>query len=136
MGRREKEKDGRYLIIRGDKSLEEISRALEKEGQRFKEITTYSTSPRTDIQSSIETSVAEYERDREIWFGFFSPSSASYVLQHLSTLLLAEEQTRIFAIGETTAVYLKQRGVGVHAIAKQPTPEGTIHAINKYRAST
>ena len=122
-----------YLIIRGDKSLEEIPAALKQAGRDVVELTVYSTSPRSDIAQSLAVALQTVCQNEApttpIWLAFFSPSSASYVLPHIPTGLLDQKRLCYFAIGETTRSYLEEQGVTVHAVAGEPNARGLSTAI-------
>lgn len=122
-----------YLIIRGDKSLEEIPAALKQAGRDVVELTVYSTSPRSDIAQSLAVALRTVCQNEApptpIWLAFFSPSSASYVLPHIPTGLLEQSRLRYFVIGETTRSYLEEQGMTVHAVAGEPNARGLSTAI-------
>jgi len=128
------QRDRRYLVIRGDKSLEEIPTALKQAGRDVVELTVYSTTPRTDIAQSHNAVLRSIDgtgapSTTPIWLAFFSPSSASYALPHIPSALLDSGRMRVFAIGETTRAYLKERGFTVHAVAGEPNATGLLSAI-------
>lgn len=128
-----------YLLIRGDKSMDEIPRALRGAKRAYRSITVYSTRSRTDIPQStrtvlgLSTSIADYSPDRpaSLWLAFFSPSSAAFALEHLHPKVVSSPSTRVFAIGETTAAWLTSKGITVHAMADQPTPDGMVRALRE-----
>lgn len=124
-----------YLIIRGDKSLEEIPTALRQVGREVVELTVYSTTPRLDIAQSIEdallkSSGRQASETTPQWLAFFSPSSASYALPLIPPDLLASDHIRFAAIGDTTRAFLIERGLTVHAVAKEPNAKALLTAIH------
>jgi uroporphyrinogen-III synthase len=118
-----------YLLIRGDKSLEEIPAALKANGREVEEVTVYSTSPRPDLAKCITSTFEQMPHAERIWLCFFSPSSASFALSHIPADRLARQGTRIFAIGETTRHHLEGRGIRVDAVADRPNPDGLLEAL-------
>jgi hypothetical protein len=87
---------GRYLVIRGDKSLDEIPRRLKDAGREVVEVIVYETAQRGGLESNLRSVMAQLLGSRtrgeddgaeSIWLGFFSPSSAGMVLPHLCVLL-------------------------------------------------
>ena len=68
----------------------------------------------------------------DVWLAFFSPSSAEMVLDCIRSLVGDEEirsRVKIGAIGETTGQFLRDQGLEVKAVAKDPTAEGLSSAI-------
>lgn len=120
-----------YLLIRGDKSLEEIPQALHKTGRNVKAVVVYSTSARPTLADDIARECTGLGPDSRTWLAFFSPSSAGYVIPLLSPDIVRSSGTRIAAIGETTRAYLEGRGVEVHAVAEEPSAKGLLAAIIK-----
>lgn len=137
---------GAYLVIRGDKSTEEVQTALRAAGREVVEVVVYQTSQRDDLGTTLRTALPEiYPRslnralrsgsDLESsttppapWLAFFSPSSAGMVLDLLA---LGHAGVRVFAIGETTRKYLLSRGVRVDAVANEPTALGMLEALRR-----
>lgn len=133
-------------MVRGDKSTNELQDGLKSAGRAYKEISIYTTSSRSDLESNIERAIAvrrppneetegngllgENKGDAEMWIAFFSPSSAEYVLPILGSRLGG---CKIAAIGGTTERYLLDRGLEVQATAEQPTAEGLVRAIQAHR---
>jgi hypothetical protein len=92
---------GRYLVIRGDKSLDEIPRRLKDAGREVVEVIVYETTERAGLEDDLRSVMAQLLRSgtrgeetrgeedgrESIWLGFFSPSSAGMVLSHLHALL-------------------------------------------------
>lgn len=117
-------RQGSYLIIRGDKSTEELQLGLTAAGREYRETTVYTTSPRPSLRGDID---AMGELDSG-WMVFFSPSSAEWVLPLLPARL-GLGQYRIAAIGLTTERFLVQQGLQVSAVAEEPTAEGLLRAI-------
>lgn len=122
---------GPYLIIRGDKSTNELQSGLTAAGKVHREMTVYTTSARPKLATDVEFTLDLLERENSgaSWLVFFSPSSAELVLP-----LIRHEVERhlVAAIGSTTERYLLQQGVGVNAVAEEPTAEGLLRAIQVY----
>lgn len=87
---------GRYLVIRGDKSLDEIPRRLKDAGREVLEVVVYETTERTGLDDDLRSAMTqlqglgtrgEDDGTGSIWLAFFSPSSAGMVLPHLHALL-------------------------------------------------
>ena len=144
---------GRYLIIRGDKTTNELQAGLSGVGISYEEVGVYTTSPRVDLSANLEKAIGrsssssssspsststssspltcnERKQNAETWMAFFSPSSAELVLPILDDRLA---QYGVAAIGGTTEKYLKEHGVDVKAVADQPTAEGLLAAIQSCR---
>jgi uroporphyrinogen-III synthase len=126
------------LIIRGDKSTNELQDGLKKAKRTFVETTVYSTSCRQSLKSDVR-SLVEDIRDKtgKPWLAFFSPSSAEMVLDHFPSSRNSSSneylaKCKIATIGETTTQFLVQYGMDVHAVAKEPTAEGLVSAIRAY----
>jgi uroporphyrinogen-III synthase len=79
------------------------------------------------------------DREEEIWLAFFSPSSAEMALDHFPCPPSPESQVwsriKIGAIGETTAQFLVEYGLEVHAVAQKPTAEGLLAAIRAFKSA-
>jgi len=123
------------LLVRGDKSTNELQEGLKKAQRAYIETTVYSTTGRSTLKSDVEA-LSERIKDTtgDIWLAFFSPSSAEMALSYLSSPtdpprsgILA--RFRIAAIGETTSQFLMEYGLQVHAVATEPTAEGLVNAI-------
>jgi len=79
------------------------------------------------------------EIGEDVWLAFFSPSSAEMVLDCIRSLVgdggIYERnediwwRVKIGAIGETTAQFLRDQGLEVKAVAKDPTAEDLASAI-------
>ncbi|WP_243663896.1 uroporphyrinogen-III synthase, partial [Rhodothermus marinus] len=72
-------------------------------------------------------SVPELPAEAPDWVVFFSPSG----LEAARRLPIAREQVRVAAIGPTTAAALQQEGWEVAAVARTPTPEGLLAALQE-----
>ncbi len=133
-----------YLVIRGDKSLDEIPSALVRAGRVVREVTVYETVEDPELGQRIDGSFESLPDKGTVWLAFFSPSSARMILPHLRRLgdmfrmndiaTAAGQpslQVRVAAIGETTRTFLKGEGMGVDAIAEEPSAEGLVKAMNQ-----
>lgn len=65
------------------------------------------------------------------WVVFFSPQGTEEIVQHLQT---HPGRFRLAAIGPTTKAYLEQAGLGVHATADVPTPNGLLLTLSSCHA--
>jgi uroporphyrinogen-III synthase len=123
------------LLIRGDKSTNELQHGLKKAHRTYVETTVYSTSCRPSLQSDVRSLLDDIgKKEEETWLAFFSPSSAEMVLNHLpspkeSPTSGSWASIRTAAIGETTAQFLVENMGEVHAVAKEPTAGGLLSAI-------
>lgn len=130
-----------YLLIKGDKSLEEIPTALRQAGRTVVELTIYSTTSQPHLSSDIASVLAHIpENDSQhsdpghkVWLAFFSPSSAAFVLPHLPLDFL-NNRTTICVIGETTRAWVEARGIKVDAVAEEPTATGVFHTVSRVDA--
>lgn len=128
------------LLVRGDKSTNELQTGLQEGERAFLETIVYSTTCRQSLEADLQT-LLETVRDIEedVWLAFFSPSSAEMVLDWIRSLAgdggIDERNEHIWsrvkigAIGETTAQFLRDQGLEVKAVAKDPTAEGLASAI-------
>jgi uroporphyrinogen-III synthase len=148
-------KVGRILVLRGDKSMESLQDGLRETSRTYTELTVYETSARPTLQRDISAILAQHDEGESMWLVFFSPSSAEMVIRTLTSTSGPQdrergEQTndpqevceleerrkevlwtrfRVAAIGETTARYLVDRKISVEAVAKEPTAQGLLEAI-------
>lgn len=132
----DKSKRQKYLFIRGDKSLEELPKALRQAGREIHEVIVYETREDPDFTTNLHTVLNDYPitPESKIWMAFFSPSSASIVLEHLRRMPGGQqilEIGKVFAIGPTTARFLEEAGMRVDAIAREPNAEGMMEALSK-----
>ncbi|ORY25159.1 Uroporphyrinogen-III synthase HemD-domain-containing protein [Naematelia encephala] len=133
-----------YLILRGDKTLDEIPNQLRKVGRQFHQVEVYETRQDPDlVESLMEIKGRSIIPDgKDIWLAFFSPSSAGMVLPHL--LSLEDElgplpgrlgqtgqkaRIKVLAIGETTRAWCEKEGIAVAAVAEQPNSHGVLQAL-------
>ena len=126
-----------YLVIRGDKSLDEIPLALKNAGRKVREITVYETSEHPELEQRIFQIFNNLGRSYSgmLWFAFFSPSSAGMVLPYLQSsgfLRKPSSEMRIAAIGETTKRFIEDEGLVVHAVAEGPNAASLVQAIENY----
>lgn len=113
------ESDRPYLLIRGDKTTNELQDGLSTAGRRYREIVAYTTSARPELRDALHDMKGD-------WLVFFSPSSAEMVRS-----LAPDLHGKIAAIGETTATYLRISGCLADAVADEPTAEGLLRAIQR-----
>ncbi len=128
-----------FLIIRGDRSLDEIPAALVSAGRKVRETTLYETIEHPELGRRV-SAITEGLPNGAIWMTFFSPSSAGMALSYLRRLGMLSstdgsgglrERVRIAAIGETTRRFLEDQGVEVDAVAEEPNAEGLVEAIRR-----
>jgi uroporphyrinogen-III synthase len=108
----------------------------------FFETTVYSTTCRPSLELDVRSLVEDIgDRKEETWLAFFSPSSAELVLDYLPSPKESAGSGswrgyRTASIGETTAQFLVEHRVEVHAVAKEPTAEGLLSAIQASQEGT
>jgi len=130
--------DRPLLLIRGDKSTNELQHGLNEGSRSYLETIVYITTRRPSLQDDIKALVKQIaEGESEFWLAFFSPSSAQMVLDAFPPVQERHDngfwsKTKWAAIGETTAHFLVEYGVEVHAAAKEPTPKGIVDAIQAF----
>jgi len=105
------------LFLCGARRRDELPTLLREEGLPLEELVVYDTRP----------SVPELPAEAPDWVVFFSPSG----LEAARRLPIAREQVRVAAIGPTTAAALQQEGWEVAAVARTPTPEGLLAALQE-----
>ena len=103
------------LFLAGNRRRPELYDRLTTADLRVKEVTVYET----EVNSLDVSGLSKTD-----WLVFFSPSGVDSIAEVDD---LAE--FKIAAIGETTAFALEERGIAVHAVAEEPTPEGLLAAI-------
>ena len=124
-----------YLIVRGDKSLEEIPKALINAGRVVHPVEVYTTASHPDLPELISRTLGSAipnggeDEAEAVWLAFFSPSSAQFALERISPDFISRPRIRFFAIGETTRKYLIEAGIEIHAVADKPTSRGMLDAI-------
>jgi uroporphyrinogen-III synthase len=79
------------LVIRGDKSTEELQRGLMAGSREFTELTVYTTSSRPTLDEDVEMLRSSLQEGDPIWLVFFSPSSAEMVLRSMDSAARAKE---------------------------------------------
>jgi uroporphyrinogen-III synthase len=135
--------------------MESLQDGLRETSRTYTELTVYETSARPTLQRDISAILAQHDEGESMWLVFFSPSSAEMVIRTLTSTSGPQdrergEQTndpqevceleerrkevlwtrfRVAAIGETTARYLVDRKISVEAVAKEPTAQGLLEAI-------
>lgn len=120
------------LILRGDKSTEEIPRALNANGRAYHEVIVYRTSEVPGLRERLTEALGQMGNGG--WLAFFAPSSAGMVLGHLREMGVDVPPSggmKVAAIGETTRAFLQGEGVRVDAVAKEPTAAGLAKAIHE-----
>jgi uroporphyrinogen-III synthase len=134
---------GPLLLIRGDKSTNELQNGLRQAKREYIETIVYATTCRhsleDDIKTLLDTVRGEGQDGDDIWLAFFSPSSAEMVLEYMrshtenggtgGTKEGIWSKVKIGAIGETTAQFLQDRNLEVEAVAKEPTADGMASAV-------
>ncbi|MDQ7039827.1 MAG: uroporphyrinogen-III synthase [Rhodothermus sp.] len=107
------------LFLCGARRREELPTLLRAAGFPLQELVVYATRPLVPALPA--------EAPTPDWVVFFSPSG----LEAARRLPLAWEQVHVAAIGPTTAVALQQEGLRVAAVARTPTPEGLLAAMQE-----
>ncbi len=107
------------LFLCGARRREELPSLLRAAGFPLEELVVYATRPLVPALPA-EAPVPD-------WVVFFSPSG----LQAARRLPLVWEQVHVAAIGPTTAAALQQEGLRVAAVARTPTPEGLLVAMQE-----
>ncbi|EIW67808.1 hypothetical protein TREMEDRAFT_63699 [Tremella mesenterica DSM 1558] len=74
----------RYLLLRGDKTLDEIQKVIREEGNEVHEVEVYRTFPRPEVELERDLDrIMGDLKDEGGWLGFFSPSGAEVGLPFL-----------------------------------------------------
>lgn len=154
-------KVGRILILRGDKSMESLQDGLRENSRTYTELTVYETSARPTLEKDISAILAQHDEGESMWLAFFSPSSAEMVIRTLTSTSGTQDgermkqtndpqedceleerrkevlwtRCRVAAIGETTARYLVEREIRVEAVAKEPTAQGLLEAVQNSKST-
>ena len=123
----------RYLVLRGDKSTEELQTGLRVAGNGVEEVEVYSTHERPGVTHDLNEAAKEIGESRT-WFAFFSPSGVKIVSPLLKAMKAgAAGKTKLewkfVAIGETTKRALETSGIQVDAVAVEPSARGVTEAI-------
>jgi len=152
-----------YLLIRGDKTLEEIPTALKESGREVVELVVYSTTARPDIQeniasvlSAIKSTASQTRSDGiDVQNGLYDhtaegpdtstpdnrPASTPVWLAFFSpssaafVLPYLPPHGRIFVIGETTRNWVEAQGLQADAVGAEPTALGMLAAMSKADAA-
>lgn len=117
------------LFLAGDKRRDELPMRMADMNIPMKEIRAYATCAHPDLSGALKE--LEEQFGTNDWVVFFSPSGVKYVQQITTSLF---KDTKIAAIGPTTADYISSQQYPVHATAEQPKPEYLADAIVKYDA--
>ncbi|CAO3615567.1 unnamed protein product [Cunninghamella blakesleeana] len=121
-----KKANGTLLFLAGDKRRDELPTLLKNEGYELIEVQTYCTCQHPKLLDSLVSSFPRLQLDD--WSVYFSPSGINYILNLQPSLF----QTKIAAIGQTTANHLHQLGYQVHAIASKPNIHHLLDAMIQY----
>ena len=111
---------GRYLFVRGNRSLGLISQTLGSLVE-LEEVVVYRTENREIGEDERRSLVEAAERDERSWLSFFSPSGAESLINQVGADVLSK--FHISAIGQTTADFLKMNGIEVNLVAVDPSFE-------------
>jgi len=114
----DREFDKPLLFLCGRRRLEKLPKRLQESRIAFEELCVYETTERTDL--ALKTDVLPD------WVVFFSPSGVDAVRLDGGWDL---EHVRIATIGSSTADAARLSGLHVHAVARNPTPEGIAQAM-------
>lgn len=106
------------LFLCGDRRRDTLPSRLRECGITLEELCIYESHERTDL--------ALASRPSPDWAVFFSPSGVEAVQRDQGWDLT---RLRIAAIGETTSEALRSKGISVHAVAEEPTPDALALAI-------
>ncbi|SHK05845.1 uroporphyrinogen-III synthase [Rhodothermus profundi] len=107
------------LFLCGERRRSELPEQLRTAGFPLEELVVYETRPATPVLPAGASAPD--------WVVFFSPSG----WEAARSLPIKWKQVRVAAIGPTTAAALQEKGVAVMAVARTPTPEGLLAAIQE-----
>jgi Uroporphyrinogen-III synthase len=121
---------GRFLFVRGEKSLRTIPEFLKKSGAITDETVVYRT-----VQIAVEDckikEISEILESGEVLCAcFFSPSAAENFLRQFGAEKL--HRTKIAAIGETTAGFLEKFNLRADFVAAKATAEDFALELSEY----
>jgi len=113
-------KNKRFLFVRGEKSLRVVPEFLQ-EFATVDEAVVYRTKKVTVEIDKIKSIREKIENSEIVCACFFSPTGAEYFLEQFESEIL--NQTKIAAIGKTTADFLQKQNLKVDFIARKATAE-------------
>ncbi|KXS17928.1 tetrapyrrole biosynthesis, uroporphyrinogen III synthase [Gonapodya prolifera JEL478] len=147
------------LFLAGDKRLPTLPETLQSAGFKMEELEVYRTGPAPEFAEAIEKACASVEGEESgnvdgqeggrvagggagadpsagedrvrpgdpDWIVAFSPSGISVALSHPSTDIFA--RAKFACIGETTAAAVRKAEWTVGCVARKPTAEGVVEAM-------
>ncbi|KAF5352988.1 hypothetical protein D9758_007965 [Tetrapyrgos nigripes] len=122
----------RLLYLTGDKNRDTLPTILSAHSIALTPLQVYETRGSSAFKDDLKATVDSWPHGREEgwWTVFFAPSSSSFVLPFLQSDPRVWERRKVAAIGKTTDTHLREElGLAVHAVAKNPSPEGLIAAL-------
>ena len=122
---------GKYLFVRGDKSMQTIPRLLAGICE-IDEVTVYRTVeslPDDDLVQDIKIRLRESQID---WVCFFSPSGVEGFLRHFASEIA---NARVAVIGETTASRAREAGMNVRFVSHRSHAEDFARGLIELRSS-
>ncbi|WP_224245836.1 uroporphyrinogen-III synthase [Hyalangium gracile] len=114
--------DDEVLLPAAEEGRRELELALREQGVRVTRVTAYRTSP-AELSAEARELLRTSPPDVVL---FASPRTAEVFLESAGRERLG--QSRVVAIGPTTAGALARLGIEVAAVAERPTPEGLVDA--------
>ncbi|KAI9596247.1 tetrapyrrole biosynthesis, uroporphyrinogen III synthase [Syncephalis fuscata] len=133
------------LFLSGEQRRNTLPRRLAAAACPFQELAVYAVGEDAQLATQLKlasTAMLQYNTGTN-WLAFFSPSGANIALPYLTTIPiyikkhdeqhLAEECAvwRVAAIGQTTAAALSSAGIRVDAVAKSPSAQGLLEAVQQ-----
>lgn len=115
---------GPLLFLCGNRRRDTLPNRLQEADLAFDELVVYKTRTRRNM-----TLPSAQEPPESPWLVFFSPSGLEAIEQAPSVDPEQLHDSRIAAIGPTTAGALEEAGWSVEAVASEPSPEGLVGAI-------
>lgn len=110
----------RFLFVRGEKSLRVVPEFLAKIAAVDEEIV-YQTRKIPLETDKLKTITEKFEKGKIAAACFFSPSGAESFLEQFGAKVL--HQTKIAAIGKTTAEYFETQDLTINFVARKATAE-------------
>ncbi|KAG0172369.1 hypothetical protein DFQ28_004746 [Apophysomyces sp. BC1034] len=122
--------DGQLLFLAGDKRREVIPNWLAGAKIPFKEIRTYATCAHPRLSDRLTEAAPNVQKSD--WTVYFSPSGINYIQQANPVLADQFFNTKVAAIGPTTADHLVSLGIKVDVIASRPDGYHLVAAMAEY----
>jgi uroporphyrinogen-III synthase len=116
----------RVLLLRSDIARPELPAALKARGALVDEVVVYHTAPRTEPALEIAEQLAAGRLHAVV---LSSPSSVRGLLAACGTDPKLYVNTRLVAIGPTTAAAIAEAGLSLAAQAAEPSDQGLLNAL-------